>query len=188
MISIVSGLPRCGTSLMMQMLAAGGMPVLTDGLRKADADNPRGYFELEKVKQIKKNSSWLSDADGKVFKMISMLLYDLPAAHDYKIVFMTREMNEILASQARMLERCGKSVGGAQDEELRRHFASHLAKLNAWFPLQSNMRVLFCNYNDLMREPEMEARRIAEFLDVPLDIPGMVNAVDPSLYRNRKGA
>ena len=110
-ITIVSGLPRSGTSMMMKMLEAGGLEAVTDEIRKADEDNPKGYYEFEKVKKIKEDSSWLEDVKGKVVKMVSMLLYDLPSDYSYKIIFMRREMNEILASQTKMLGRKGKSKG-----------------------------------------------------------------------------
>ncbi|HLB25802.1 MAG TPA: adenylyl-sulfate kinase, partial [Nitrospirota bacterium] len=101
-VTIVSGLPRTGTSLMMKMLEAGGMPVVTDSIRGADVDNPNGYYEFEKVKEIKKDKAWLMDARGKAFKMVSMLLPDLPREFRYKVVFMEREMSEVLASQKKM--------------------------------------------------------------------------------------
>ena len=97
-ITIVSGLPRSGTSLMMQMLEAGGMPVLTDGIRDADEDNPRGYYELEAVKRTKDDPAWLHGAPGKVVKMIYLLLYDLPTTYNYRIIFMRRPLSEVVAS------------------------------------------------------------------------------------------
>ena len=104
-ITIVSGLPRSGTSMMMRMLEAGGMEVVTDNIRKANGDNPHGYFEFEKVKKIKEDSSWLDETFGKVFKMVSMLLYELPSDKNYKIIFMKRNMKEIMASQRIMLKK-----------------------------------------------------------------------------------
>ena len=123
-IVIVSGLPRSGTSLMMQMLSSGGLPVMTDDARPADVDNPRGYFELERVKAIRKDSSWLPQARGKALKMVSLLLYDLPADERYRILFMERDMEEVLASQRKMLDRLQKPPGG--DEELRRAWSRTL--------------------------------------------------------------
>ena len=112
-IVIVSGLPRSGTSLMMQMLSSGGLEVVTDNVRTADVDNPRGYYELEKVKRVKADASWLPDVRGKVFKMVSQLLYDLPPTQCYRVIFMERDLDEILASQERMLERLGRAAGAA---------------------------------------------------------------------------
>src|SRR5215208_2690100 len=107
-IIIVSGLPRSGTSLMCQMLDNGGIEVVTDGIRAPDADNPRGYYELEKVKQIKQDATWLHETRGKAFKMISQLLYDLPPTERYRVIFMQRDLDELLASQEKMLERLGR--------------------------------------------------------------------------------
>ena len=107
-IIVVSGLPRSGTSMMMQMLEAGGLPIVTDHIRKADEDNPRGYYELEKVKKIKEDPSWLADCHGKAFKMVSALLYFLPKSRKFKVIFMKRNIEEMLASQRLMLMRLGK--------------------------------------------------------------------------------
>ena len=172
---------------MMQMLHAGGLQVLSDNQREADEDNPRGYFELAKVKQIKQDASWLDDAEGKGFKMVSMLLYDLPPDRDYKIVFMTRDMSEILASQARMLERLGKD-GGPDDSAMRSYFESHLAQVREWLGGRENIPSLFCNYNELMQDPEAAVTRVAAFLDMGLNRDKMLQAVDPDLYRNRLAA
>ncbi|HYH50718.1 MAG TPA: sulfotransferase family protein, partial [Acidimicrobiia bacterium] len=115
-IGIVSGLPRCGTSMMMAMLAAGGLPLLVDNVREADEDNPRGYYEFEAVKHMKEDTSWLADAGGKVVKMVSALLTDLPGGHPYRVVFMERNMAEILASQRTMLSRQGHTVDPAGED------------------------------------------------------------------------
>ncbi len=131
MIIIVSGLPRSGTSLMMQMLEAAGLSILSDNERRADDDNPRGYYELEKVKALNRDNSWIDEAEGKVVKAISLLLYDLPADRQYKIVFMTRRMEEILASQSAMLQRRGEAEGPS-DDRMRNYFEKHLADLTPW--------------------------------------------------------
>src|SRR5436190_8775031 len=109
-IIVVSGLPRSGTSLMMQLLDAGGVEVVTDNLRSADADNPRGYYEFEKVKQVKRDASWLPGVRGKAVKMVSQLLLDLPPTERYRVVFMERDFEEMLDSQERMLRRLGRSA------------------------------------------------------------------------------
>src|SRR5207247_9084675 len=103
-IIIVSGLPRSGTSLMMQALENGGVEVVTDNIRTSDTDNPRGYYELEKVKKMKQDASWLPQARGKAFKMVSQLLYDLPPIESYRVIFMERDLDEMLISQEKMLE------------------------------------------------------------------------------------
>lgn len=183
-ITIVSGLPRSGTSLMMQMLEAGGLPLLTDGIRAADTDNPRGYYEVERAKQLKEDSSWLADARGKAVKVISMLLYDLPPGHDYQVLFMTRDMNEILASQRAMLERRG-AVDDLADDEMRRHFETHLGKLDSWLEETDYMRVLRCSYNELLSDPAGVLAEVVEFLGLPLDVEAMRVLIDDSLYRHR---
>src|SRR6185369_5935200 len=112
---IVSGLPRSGTSMMMSMLVAGGIKAMTDSIRTADEDNPKGYFELEKVKELEKDHLWLSDAAGKAIKIISALLKHLPREYPYKTIFMRREMKEILASQRQMLIRRGEATDTISD-------------------------------------------------------------------------
>lgn len=185
MINIVSGLPRSGTSMMMQMLEVGGLPPLTDNLRKADDDNPRGYYEMERVKKIKEDKAWLDEAEGKAVKMISMLLYDLPQDRSYKIIFMQRAMSEILASQTRMLENLGKAQN-IEDSAMRQHFESHLTQIHEWLNRQKNMDVLYSHYSDVVEAPGEYAVKICEFLGLDLDIDKMAGQVDKSLYRQRK--
>ncbi|MCK4825616.1 sulfotransferase domain-containing protein [bacterium] len=184
-ITIVSGLPRSGTSMMMKMLEAGGLETVTDEIRKADEDNPKGYYEFEKVKKIKEDSSWLGDMKGKVVKMVSMLLYDLPPDYSYKIIFMRREMNEILASQAKMLERKGKSKGKADDEVMGKYFTKHLNEVIEWLGSQDNVDVLYVKYNDMINDPINNAKAVTEFMDRCLDLEQMTGVVDKTLYRNR---
>jgi hypothetical protein len=183
-IIIVSGLPRSGTSLMMQMLASGGVEVVTDRIRTADTDNPRGYYELEKVKRIKQDASWLPEARGKAFKMVSQLLYDLPPSERYRIIFMERDLDEMLISQEKMLERLGRTAGPR--EEMKRSFTMHLARLHDWLRRQRNIEVLRVPYNELVERPGGQAEHVSEFLHGAADAERMAMAVDPSLYRNRK--
>lgn len=185
-IVIVSGLPRSGTSLMMQMLDRGGMDIVTDNIRIADPDNPRGYCELEKVKKIKQDASWLPQARGKAFKMVSQLLYHLPATEQYRILFMDRDLDEMLVSQEKMLKRLNRPA--APHQEMKHHYTVHLDKLYKWLERQPHMRVLQVNYNELMEKPREVAQRVADFLDGRVDCEQMAQAVDPSLYRNRKAA
>jgi hypothetical protein len=184
-IIIVSGLPRSGTSLMMQMLAGGGVEVLTDGLRTADTDNPRGYYEFEAVKRTKQDASWLPRARGKAVKMVSQLLYDLPAQEQYRIIFMERDLDEVLASQEKMLERLGRK--SAPREEMKRSFTVHLERLHDWLGRQRHMEVLCVSYNALVQRPEAEAGRLSDFVGGRADAARMAATVEPSLYRNRKG-
>ncbi len=183
-ILIVSGLPRSGTSLMMQMLDGGGVGVVTDGVRAADTDNPRGYHEFEGVKRIKQDASWLPSARGKAVKMISQLLYDLPPGERYRIVFMDRDLDEILRSQEKMLERLGRAA--APREQMASAYALHLERLHNWLCRQPNMAVLRVSYNELVANPRPQAERVSQFLSGAADVEGMVRAVDPALYRNRK--
>ncbi len=183
-IIIVSGLPRSGTSLMMQMLVNGGAAVVTDGIRSADADNPKGYYEFEQVKTIKRDASWLPATRGKAFKMVSQLLYDLPPSETYRIVFMERDLEETLLSQEKMLTRLGRTA--APREQMKRAYALHLERLHEWLSLQGNIKVFLVRYNDLVERPREQTERVREFIGGKLDIEAMVKTVDLSLYRNRK--
>ena len=184
-IIIVSGMPRSGTSMMMRMLAEGGLPTLTDELRRPDDDNPNGYFELEVVRQLKEgNFAWLNEANGKVVKVISALLEHLPEDHQYKIIFMERNPKETLASQKKMLDHRGQ-ISKLSDEEMEQQFHRHLAAMKPWLVRQPNMEVLYVNYNALVTEPQSACERIAEFLDLPLNQSQMLAVPDTQLYRNR---
>jgi len=184
-IIIVSGLPRSGTSMMMRMLSEGGVPVITDELRRADDDNPNGYVELEVVRQLKNgNMTWLKEASGKGLKVISSLLEYLPPDHQYKIIFMERDSRETLISQKKMLDHRGESpkIG---DEEMEQQFHAHLAALKPWLVRQPNMQVLYINYNRLMAEPISACEQLVEFLGLPLNKTQMLSVSDRQLYRNR---
>jgi hypothetical protein len=183
-IVIVSGLPRSGTSLMCQMLDHGGVEVVTDLVRTPDADNPRGYYELEKVKKIKDDASWLPEARGKAVKMVSQLLYDLPATERYRIVFMRRDLDEILISQEKMLARLGRPA--APRDQIRRAFLGHLDRLHGWLDEQPHMAVLRVDYKSLVERPAEMAGVVSDFLGGRADAARMAASVDPSLYRNRK--
>jgi hypothetical protein len=183
-IIIVSGLPRSGTSLMMQMLEAGGVAIVTDNLRTPDLDNPRGYHEFELVKKIKEDASWLPGTRGKAFKMVSQLLFDLPASEQYRIVFMQRDLEEVLASQEKMLQRLGRPT--LPREEMTRAFTLHLGRVQRWLAEQANMRVLGVEYASVVARPDAEVARVNEFLGGRLDVSAASRAIDPTLYRNRK--
>jgi hypothetical protein len=183
-IIIVSGLPRSGTSLMMQMLENGGVEVVTDGIRSPDTDNPRGYHEFEQVKKIKEDVDWLPETRGKAFKMVSQLLFYLPPNERYRIIFMRRHLDEMLISQEKMLERLNRPV--APRSEIKLAFTKHLERLRDWLEHQPNMEVLDVSYNDLLERPETESRRVSTFLGGRADAAKMAITVDPSLYRNRR--
>jgi len=188
-ITVVSGLPRSGTSMMMKMIEAGGLPPLTDQIRTADADNPKGYYEFERVKRLDKgDTAWVAEAAGHCVKVISALLQFLPAAYEYQIVFVRRDMAEILASQRKMLGNRGEDSAKMDDDKMAALFAQHLQQVETWLASQANMRVLYCHYRDILARPETEAQRINEFLGGRLDVAAMATAVDPNLYRNRQSA
>ena len=189
MITIVSGLPRSGTSLMMQMLEAGGMAVLSDGERKADTDNPKGYLEWERIKQLPKDPSVIAEAEGKVVKVISQLVLSLPAGHEDRIVFMQRPLPEVLKSQDEMLRRRGNAdsvaSSSAETYAIEEAFQKHLLEMNKWVEGKENMQMMKVHYHRVLREPRPVAEEVTAFLQRPLDIDAMVKQVDGSLYRNR---
>ncbi|MBN1127183.1 MAG: hypothetical protein JXA82_19435 [Sedimentisphaerales bacterium] len=185
-LTIVSGLPRSGTSMMMQAIAAGGMEALTDHIRAADDDNPRGYYEYEPVKKTKEDASWLTSAHGKVVKMVYRLLYDLPTeGHTYRVVFMRRAMTEVLASQKKMLCRLGKNGGNISDEQMAALFRKQLDQFDQWIAGQSCFHILDVNYADMVSDPLGQCERVNAFLGWILDVDAMAASVDPNLYRNR---
>ncbi|MCB9195864.1 MAG: alkaline phosphatase family protein [Flavobacteriales bacterium] len=184
---IVSGLPRSGTSMMMQILDAAGVPLLTDGKREADISNPKGYYEFEKVKKLMVDKSWLSEAKGKGVKIIAQLLPFLPANYNYKIIFMKRNMLEVLASQNVMLGKDKNPEGKEKVFSARLHdtFQAQLSKIDLWIESQANVEILEVNYSDIIENPEEEFNAILSFLDVQADIKRMRDVVDKKLYRNK---
>ena len=185
-VSIVSGLPRSGTSLMMNMLTAGGVEPLTDQLRTADDDNPDGYFELEDVKKlIQGENSWLANANGKAVKVISTLLPYLPDGHQYRIIFMRRAMEEILASQRKMLIRRGEDPDKISDVQMAEFFEKNLQQSERWLNSHPNAKRIDITYRQLIANPGPVVAEINRFLGGGLDEEKMRGAVDPSLYRNR---
>jgi hypothetical protein len=173
--------------MMMKMLEAGGLQPVSDNLRTADDDNPKGYYEFERVKKLPEGDyGWLPEARGKAVKVISALLEHLPKDYSYKVLFMNRQMDEILASQRQMLIRSNKPTDKVSDEQLAEMYRKHLAKLDAWLKEQPNVSTLYVEYNRLLAEPQASIDKIAGFLDVSLDIEKMAGVVDPSLYRQRK--
>jgi len=183
-IVVVSGLPRSGTSMMMRMLEAGGLEALTDRIRSADDDNPRGYYELEAVKRTDVDPSWLDGASGKVAKVISALLADLPTGPRYKVIFMRRDLDEILASQVKMLDRRGEDHGDS-DQSMKEHFVAHLDEVETLLRTRDDMDALFVNYRRTVEDPGKTIDRLGVFLDGRLDLARMREVVEPELYRNR---
>jgi hypothetical protein len=186
MITVVSGLPRSGTSMMMRMLEASGVPVLTDEKREADEDNLRGYYEDERVKQLRDDSSWITEAEGKAVKVISYLLRHLPEGHSYKVIFMERRIPEVLASQRKMMRRRGEAVEEVPDDVMAGIFERHLAETEEWLAEQPHIEAIHVSYNETLRDPEPTAERVAAFLGGGLDVGKMTQVVDPRLYRQRR--
>lgn len=184
-ITIVSGLPRSGTSMMMRMIDAGGIPALTDEIRKADEDNPRGYYEFEPVKKTKEDASWLDDAGGRVVKMVYRLLYDLPNDRTYHVVFMRRHLKEVIKSQDVMLERLGKDGGKLPEEKLIEMFSKQIGDFEQWVADSPHIKMLDVSYNDILQDPDPAVAAINEFLGGRLDVGAMRKVVEPQLYRQR---
>lgn len=187
-IVVVSGLPRSGTSMTMKMLEAGGISLVIDGIRTADEDNPKGYYEDERVKNLgaMDDKSWLAASKGKAIKIISYLLKDLPKSHNYKVLFMRRDVNEVLASQSKMLERRGES-SQSSDERMIELYGDHLWKVNRLLKREPHLDVIDVHYKAVLENPRAEAERIRDFLGLPLNAAKMAGVVDKRLYRNRGG-
>ena len=182
-VTIVSGLPRSGTSMAMQMLAAGGRQALTDGNREADINNPRGYFEFDQATRLRSESAWLKDANGKAVKLVAQLLPHLPAGTACRIVFMQRDIDEVLASQARMLESEARPT--PDNDKLRAAFGQQLDQITRHLARRQRVAVLFVAHHEAIANPLATAERINSFLGGELDTAAMAAAVDPALYRQR---
>lgn len=185
---VVSGLPRSGTSLMMQMLEAGGIQALSDGIRQADASNPKGYYEHERVKRLAVETewSWLHDAQRQALKVVAPLVTFLPELIPVKVIFMERPVSEVIDSQRVMLERDAKHGASSSDGSLAAVYARHLELCNRWAAEREQVEVLPLGYADVIAEPALAAKRIAEFLPgFGLDVATMAAMVDPALYRQR---
>ncbi len=186
-ITIVSGLPRSGTSMMMMMLEAGGIAPVADGIREADDDNPKGYYEFERVKKIKEDKAWLPDAKGKAVKMISQLLLDLPGEYHYKVIFMHRKIEEVLASQKQMLIRRGTfKEDGVSDEEMGKFLTMHVDQVLKKMQSMDNVEMLSVDYNAMLTGADDSITQINQLLGGNLNSEAMAGAVDKSLYRQRK--
>ena len=186
-ITIVSGLPRSGTSMMMMMLEAGGIAPVADGIREADDDNPKGYYEFERVKKIKEDKTWLPDAKGKAVKMISQLLLDLPGEYHYKVIFMHRKIEEVLASQKQMLIRRGTfKEDGVSDEEMGKFLTMHVDQVLKKMQGMDNVEMLSVDYNAMLAGADDSITQINKLLGGDLNTQAMAATIDKSLYRQRK--
>ncbi len=185
---VVSGLPRSGTSMAMQMIHAGGIPILTDGLREADEDNPRGYYEYEAVKKMFRDANWISEARGKAVKIVAPLVCALPAGHNYRVLLIERDFGEILDSQARMIVRRGEAVPDSPQrrERLEREYARVIEQTKRALSSRRGVEFLTIRYEEILRDPMEAARQIGFLAGGGLDVEGMAEAVDPSLYRRRR--
>lgn len=185
-IVVVSGLPRSGTSMMMKMLEAGGLAVAIDGLRAADTDNPEGYYELERVKELDKGDvAWVGEIQGQGVKVISALLEFLPDVYTYQVIFMHRNLQEVLRSQRRMLEHRGEAADTVSDNEIAELFTKHVTKTLTWVRNQPNFTLLEVDYNVMLQDPLPSIRAVNQFLGNRLDEVAMAQVVNPDLYRNR---
>ena len=182
---VVSGLPRSGTSMMMQILAAGGLPILSDGIRAADSDNPRGYYELEAVKRTKQDASWLAGSEGRVVKMVHALLFDLPTDRPYRVVMMRRKTEVVLKSQTAMLERLGEEGADLPPEQLARIYESQLEQVQDHLFRHSCFESIEVWYGAVIEFAESQCERLNGFLSSELNTAAMVQAIDPSLRRQR---
>ena len=184
-VTVVSGLPRSGTSLMMRMLERGGLEVLVDGERGPDQDNPNGYYEFDRVKKLPDDTEWLDVATGKAVKLVYLLLDRLPPGRDYRVLLMERDVHEVVASQNAMLRHQGKPPGGLEPDQVAALFSAHLERVRGWLAGQPNFRVLSVNYNRLVVDPGPVVASVAAFLDGTVDRDAMRTVIDPALYRNR---
>ncbi len=184
-VTIVSGVPRSGTSLVMQMLAAGGLPPLSDGVRAPDEDNPRGYFEFEPAKRVARDAGWLPRAAGRAVKLAHTLLASLPQGLPYRVLLVRRRFDEVLASQGVMLARRGAAADPAQDARLLALFEAQLARLERELAARSDVAWLAVEHAELVRQPALAAARINHFLGGGLDTGAMAACVEPALHRQR---
>lgn len=194
-IIIVSGLPRSGTSMMMKMLEAGGAPIMTDAVRTADIDNPKGYYEYERVKDLEKETdkSYIREGRGKALKVISWLLKDLPEGNHYKILFMRRDLNEVIASQNKMLKHrnqtgLNETGTGGDDAMMADAYMSHLASVRILSRKRDDFEMIEIRYDTAVKDAKTAAQQVNAFLGGKLNEAAMAQVVDAELYRNRKGA
>jgi hypothetical protein len=180
-IIVVTGLPRSGTSMMMQVLAAGGISPHADDQRAADPDNPRGYYEHSAAMRLHQETTWLPEARGKAVKIVAPLLPYLPPTERYRLIFMHRPLGEVVASQRAMLQRLGRRGGHLEDAELIQAFTSQLVRLQNWLERRSEIPVLAVRYADAIYDASGTAMRLARFLGEPFDLFAAAAAIDTSL-------
>jgi len=186
-IVVVSGLPRSGTSMLMKMLDEGGMQIMTDSERVADIDNPKGYFEYERVKDLEKETdkSYVREGRGKVLKVISFLIKDLPDDNDYRVIFMRRDLDEVIASQNKMIQRLGTDDSTAAEEAMKEAYRNDIVRTRLLCKKRPNFELIEISYKSTVEDSEATARSVNAFVGGHLDEAAMRAAVDGSLYRNR---
>jgi hypothetical protein len=184
-ITIVSGIPRSGTSLVMQMLDAGGLTTYADDIRTPDVSNPRGYYETEKAKLLRTDTSWMTEANGKAVKIIHSLLKYLPDHFSYEVIFIERNLHEVVKSQSTMLQNLGRTGAALPPEKMISIFQKELDGIYDWLKSKPNIKVLFINYGELLSRKESEVQKIAKFLKKDLHVDAMTSSIDPALYRSK---
>ncbi len=184
MITVVSGLPRSGTSLVMQMLEKGGMEILIDHVRKPDENNIHGYYEYDKIKSLRKDASWLGEAEGKAVKIIAQLLPFLLPGYQYSVLFIERSMEEVLLSQSKMMNDLGQKTA-SDSGQLASIFGQQVNRVKQWVENRTNIRMLCLQYSHLILNPVEEVKRIPEFLDVDMDVKAIISVIDPSLWHHK---
>ncbi len=186
-IIIVSGLPRSGTSMMMKMLDAAGIGIMQDGERVADVDNPKGYYEYERVKDLENETdkSYLQDARGKVIKVISFLIKELPDENSYRVLFMRRDIDEVIASQNKMIYRLGTEDTSATDAEVKKLYQRHLVQVKNLVDKRKDIAMIDVNHRQAINDPMAVATQVNDFLGGGYDVEAMAAVVDKKLYRNR---
>jgi hypothetical protein len=186
-IVVASGLPRSGTSMLMKMLEAGGMAILSDGQRDADIDNPKGYFEYERIKDLEKETdkSYVREGRGKAVKVISFLIKELPDENDYRVIFMRRDLDEVLTSQNKMIRRLGTADAAADDEAMKEAYRNDIVRTRLLCKSRPNFEMIEIHYKATIEDPAGTASEVNAFLGGGLDEAAMRAAVDESLYRNR---
>ncbi len=186
-IVVVSGLPRSGTSMTMKMLEAGGVEIMTDTERMAYIDNPKGYFEYERIKDLEKETdkSYVVEGRGKAVKVISFLIKELPDENDYRVIFMRRDLDEVLTSQNKMIQRLGTADGSADDEAMKEAYRNDIIRTRLLCKSRPNFEMIEIHYKATIEDPAGTSRKVNGFLGGGLDEAAMRAAVDGSLYRNR---
>lgn len=170
---------------MMQLLHAGGMPVLVDEHRPPDISNPRGYFEYERTKWLAWDQSWLANARGTAIKVIAQLVPFLPRTLSYRFIFMQRDIGEIIESQSKMLRTLGQSPA-EESRALARAFAQHLVTAEQFVAGLPSARSMSMNYQDLLTMPDDAIEQLMAFLNWPnVNRRAMFTAIDIGLHRTR---